>query len=228
MFLRSLGRPGDPEQLRREMERLSLVAFRIVWVNPRTRSYSCSRLAGGMAAAWPHCDAVVSAHTISRARPAHRGAGRSGAARAKPTGARGRLPQRRGRAEGRRRPARSPAAANPASAPRSARRRTRAAVARSRVPPLPASRRLAQADGQVRHHVWVLTAVGQVAGNARVAAAVSARNGPSGSGASHRRTGSNQRSRAEGDVEGLAPTGSRAASVAITVVLSRHSGGTKG
>jgi uncharacterized protein len=55
---------GDPELLRREMERLSLVAYRIVWVNPRTKSAAYEPLAGGMAAAWPHCDAVVSAHTV--------------------------------------------------------------------------------------------------------------------------------------------------------------------
>jgi uncharacterized protein len=55
---------GDPALLRREMERLSLVAFRIVWVNPRTKSALYRPLAGGMAAAWPHCDAVVSAHTV--------------------------------------------------------------------------------------------------------------------------------------------------------------------
>jgi len=55
---------GDPDQVRREMERLSLVAYRIVWVNPRTKSAGYQPLAGGMAAAWPHCDAVVSAHTV--------------------------------------------------------------------------------------------------------------------------------------------------------------------
>ena len=55
---------GEPEVLRREMEQLSLVAFRIVWVNPRTKSTRYQPLAGGMAAAWPHCDAVVSAHTV--------------------------------------------------------------------------------------------------------------------------------------------------------------------
>jgi uncharacterized protein with von Willebrand factor type A (vWA) domain len=55
---------GDPQLLRREMERLSLVAFRIIWVNPRTKSAAYQPLAGGMAAAWPHCDAVVSAHTV--------------------------------------------------------------------------------------------------------------------------------------------------------------------
>jgi uncharacterized protein with von Willebrand factor type A (vWA) domain len=55
---------GDPDIVRREMERLSLVAYRIVWVNPRTKSAGYQPLAGGMAAAWPHCDAVVSAHTV--------------------------------------------------------------------------------------------------------------------------------------------------------------------
>jgi hypothetical protein len=55
---------GDPEVVRREMERLSLVAFRIVWVNPRTRSAAYEPLAGGMAAAWPHIDAVVSGHSL--------------------------------------------------------------------------------------------------------------------------------------------------------------------
>jgi uncharacterized protein with von Willebrand factor type A (vWA) domain len=55
---------GDPAIVRREMERLSLVAFRIVWVNPRTKSAAYEPLAGGMAAAWPYCDAVVSGHTL--------------------------------------------------------------------------------------------------------------------------------------------------------------------
>jgi len=55
---------GDPDLVRREMVRLSLVAFRIVWVNPRTKSSAYQPLAGGMAAAWPHCDAVVSGHTV--------------------------------------------------------------------------------------------------------------------------------------------------------------------
>ncbi|HUB39924.1 MAG TPA: VWA domain-containing protein [Streptosporangiaceae bacterium] len=55
---------GDPEVLRREMQRLSLVAFRIVWMNPRTKSAAYQPLAGGMAAAWPYCDAVVSGHSL--------------------------------------------------------------------------------------------------------------------------------------------------------------------
>ena len=56
---------GDPAILRREMERLSRVAHRIVWVNPRTQSPEYQPLAGGMAAAWPYCDAVVSAHSLT-------------------------------------------------------------------------------------------------------------------------------------------------------------------
>ncbi len=55
---------GDTDQVRTEMERLSLVAFRIVWMNPRTKSAAYQPLAAGMAAAWPHCDAVVSGHTL--------------------------------------------------------------------------------------------------------------------------------------------------------------------
>jgi uncharacterized protein with von Willebrand factor type A (vWA) domain len=56
---------GDPELLRREMERLFRVAHRIVWVNPRTQSPEYQPLARGMAAAWPYCDAVVSAHSLN-------------------------------------------------------------------------------------------------------------------------------------------------------------------
>jgi uncharacterized protein with von Willebrand factor type A (vWA) domain len=56
---------GDPALVAREMRRLSLVAYRIVWVNPRTKSAAYEPLAGGMAAAWPYCDAVVSGHTVN-------------------------------------------------------------------------------------------------------------------------------------------------------------------
>jgi uncharacterized protein with von Willebrand factor type A (vWA) domain len=55
---------GDPAVVRREMQRLSRVAHRIIWVNPRTKSADYQPLAGGMAAAWPFCDAVVSAHSL--------------------------------------------------------------------------------------------------------------------------------------------------------------------
>jgi uncharacterized protein with von Willebrand factor type A (vWA) domain len=59
---------GDPAVVRREMQRLSLVAYRIVWVNPRTKSEAYEPLAGGMAAAWPYCDAVVSGHSLAALR----------------------------------------------------------------------------------------------------------------------------------------------------------------
>jgi hypothetical protein len=55
---------GDPATVRREMQRLSRLAFRIVWVNPRSHRPGYQPLAGGMAAAWPYCDAVVSAHRL--------------------------------------------------------------------------------------------------------------------------------------------------------------------
>ena len=55
---------GDPTLLGKQMERLSRLAHRIVWVNPRTQSPKYRPLVGGMAAAWPFCDAVVSAHRM--------------------------------------------------------------------------------------------------------------------------------------------------------------------
>ncbi len=55
---------GDASELGRAMARLSRLAYRIVWVNPRTQSPRYRPLVGGMAAAWPYCDAIVSAHRI--------------------------------------------------------------------------------------------------------------------------------------------------------------------
>ena len=56
---------GDAAVLGDQMRRLSGLAYRIVWVNPRTARPGYRPLVGGMAAAWPHCDAVVSAHRMS-------------------------------------------------------------------------------------------------------------------------------------------------------------------
>ncbi|MQY10169.1 hypothetical protein SRB5_02760 [Streptomyces sp. RB5] len=56
---------GDPADLGRQMARLSRVTHRIVWVNPRTATPGFRPLTGGMAAAWPYCDAVVSAHSLA-------------------------------------------------------------------------------------------------------------------------------------------------------------------
>ncbi len=55
---------GQPELLGAQMARLSRVAHRIVWANPRTQSPRYRPEVGGMAAAWPYCDAVVSAHNL--------------------------------------------------------------------------------------------------------------------------------------------------------------------
>jgi uncharacterized protein len=55
---------GDPTELGRAMAALSRLAFRIVWANPRTAQIGYRPLTGGMAAAWPYCDAVVSAHRL--------------------------------------------------------------------------------------------------------------------------------------------------------------------
>jgi len=55
---------GEPELLGEQMARLSRVAHRIVWANPRTQSPRYRPEVGGMAAAWPYCDAVVSAHNL--------------------------------------------------------------------------------------------------------------------------------------------------------------------
>ena len=55
---------GDAAALGREMARLSRVAHRIVWANPRTSRAGYQPRVGGMAAALPYCDAVVSAHRL--------------------------------------------------------------------------------------------------------------------------------------------------------------------
>jgi uncharacterized protein with von Willebrand factor type A (vWA) domain len=55
---------GDPKLVGREMERLSRLANRIVWVNPRVGATEFTVRAGGMVAALPHCDALVSGHSF--------------------------------------------------------------------------------------------------------------------------------------------------------------------
>ena len=55
---------GAPELVGREMERLARLAHRIVWVNPRVAAAGFVPRAGGMAAALPHCDALVSGHSL--------------------------------------------------------------------------------------------------------------------------------------------------------------------
>ena len=55
---------GEPGLVAQEMERLSRLANRIIWVNPRVSSNDFAPRAGGMAAALPYCDAFVSGHSF--------------------------------------------------------------------------------------------------------------------------------------------------------------------
>jgi uncharacterized protein len=55
---------GDPALVGREMERLRRLAHRIVWVNPRVSARGFEARAGGLVAALPHCDALVSGHSL--------------------------------------------------------------------------------------------------------------------------------------------------------------------
>jgi hypothetical protein len=56
---------GDPAVVTAEMQRLRRLAHRIVWVNPRAASDEFAPRAGGMAAALPYCDALVSGHNLA-------------------------------------------------------------------------------------------------------------------------------------------------------------------
>ncbi len=55
---------GDPQLVGREMARLGRLANRIVCVNPRVSASGFSVRAGGMVAALPYCDALVSGHSF--------------------------------------------------------------------------------------------------------------------------------------------------------------------
>ena len=54
----------DPSTIAQSMERLSRLAHRIVWVNPRKAAQGYEPLAGGMAAALPFVDTFVSGHSV--------------------------------------------------------------------------------------------------------------------------------------------------------------------
>ena len=60
----------DPGLIGEQMARLRRLAHRIVWINPRRAAPGFVPLAGGMAAALPHCDALVSGHTLDSLRAA--------------------------------------------------------------------------------------------------------------------------------------------------------------
>jgi uncharacterized protein len=56
---------GDPALVGREMERLARIAYRIVWVNPRVVAPGFAPVTGGMTAALPHVDELVSGHSVA-------------------------------------------------------------------------------------------------------------------------------------------------------------------
>lgn len=56
---------GDPHLVGREMERLRRLAHRVVWVNPRVAAPGFAPQTGGMAAALPHVDELVSGHSVA-------------------------------------------------------------------------------------------------------------------------------------------------------------------
>jgi uncharacterized protein with von Willebrand factor type A (vWA) domain len=55
---------GDPEQLGREMARLRRSCHRLIWLNPLLGSTAYQPETRGMAAALPHCDDFLSAHSV--------------------------------------------------------------------------------------------------------------------------------------------------------------------
>lgn len=57
-----------PEELGQRMARLSRMAHRIVWVNPRAAAEDFQPLVGGMAAALPHCSTMHSGHSLAAMR----------------------------------------------------------------------------------------------------------------------------------------------------------------
>jgi len=55
---------GDPAIVDEQMARLSRLAHRVVWVNPRKQSQSYQPLVGAMSAALPYIDSFVSGHSF--------------------------------------------------------------------------------------------------------------------------------------------------------------------
>jgi uncharacterized protein with von Willebrand factor type A (vWA) domain len=69
---------GDPLVVGEQMARLSRLAHRVVWVNPRKQSSSYQPLVGAIAAALPHVDAFVSGHSLGSMHEVLRAIGRPG------------------------------------------------------------------------------------------------------------------------------------------------------
>jgi uncharacterized protein with von Willebrand factor type A (vWA) domain len=56
---------GTPDALATQLDRLSRLAYRLVWVNPHRGKEGYAPLAGGMAAALPYLDDFVAGHSLS-------------------------------------------------------------------------------------------------------------------------------------------------------------------
>ena len=56
---------GDPQPLGQAVQRLSRLAYRLVWVNPHAGRDGYQPLTGGMAAALPYVDEFVCGHSVS-------------------------------------------------------------------------------------------------------------------------------------------------------------------
>jgi uncharacterized protein len=56
---------GDPTALAGQLDRLSRLAYRLVWVNPHRGKEGYVPLAGGMAAALPYLDEFVAGHSLA-------------------------------------------------------------------------------------------------------------------------------------------------------------------
>jgi uncharacterized protein with von Willebrand factor type A (vWA) domain len=55
---------GDPALLEREMGRLQRLAYRVIWVNPRSAVAGYEPLTSGLVAALPYIDAMRSGHSL--------------------------------------------------------------------------------------------------------------------------------------------------------------------
>lgn len=55
---------GDPSLLNEQMRRLSLLSHKIIWSNPRVANPGFVPSTGGMRAALPYCDRLVSGHSM--------------------------------------------------------------------------------------------------------------------------------------------------------------------
>jgi uncharacterized protein with von Willebrand factor type A (vWA) domain len=56
---------GDPAALAQQLDRLTRLAYRLVWVNPHRGKAGYAPLAGGMAAALPYLDDFVAGHSVA-------------------------------------------------------------------------------------------------------------------------------------------------------------------